>query len=62
MTINQLLKSPISRTMETRRGSGLRRMLCLAALLVFFVAEAWSLDEAFSYDLYVGGVKVKTAP
>ena len=61
MIINQLLPLPISESKETRRGSGLRRMLCLAALLVFFVAEAWSLDEAFSYDLYVGGVKVKTA-
>ena len=59
--INQLLKFPISGSKETRCGSGLRRMLCLAALLVFCVAEAWSLDEAFSYDLYVGGVKVKTA-
>ncbi len=61
MMINQLLKFPISGSKETRCGSGLRRMLCLAALLVFCVAEAWSLDEAFSYDLYVGGVKVKTA-
>ena len=61
MMINQLLKFPISGSKETRCGSGLRRMLCLAALLVFCVAEAWSLDEAFSYDLYVGGVLVKTA-
>ena len=61
MMNNQLLEFPISGSKETRCGSGLRRMLCLAALLVFCVAEAWSLDEAFSYDLYVGGVKVKTA-
>ena len=61
MMINQLLKFPISGSKETRCGSGLRRMLCLAALLVFFVAEAWSAGEAFSYDLWVGGVKVKSS-
>ena len=59
--INQLLKFPISGSKETRCGSGLRRMLCLAALLVFCVAEAWSAGEAFSYDLWVGGVKVKSS-
>ena len=59
--INQLLKFPISGSKETRCGSGLRRVLCLAALLVFFVAEAWSAGEAFSYDLWVGGVKVKSS-
>ena len=61
MMINQLLKFPISGSKETRCGSGLRRMLCLAALLVFCVAEAWSAGEAFSYDLWVGGVKVKSS-
>ena len=61
MMINQLLKFPISGSKETRCGSGLRRMLCLAALLVFCVAEAWSAGEAFSYDLWVGGVKVNSS-
>ena len=61
MMINQLLKFPISGSKGTRCGSGLRRVLCLTAMLVISVAEAWSAGEAFSYDLWVGGVKVKSS-
>ena len=45
----------VSGANETKQVSGLRRMLCLTALLVVFVTGARA------YDLWVGGVQVKSS-
>ena len=59
MTTNNynLPTTPHSRKSGSQRGSGLRRIVCLAALVAFYVAGAW----AENYDLWVGGVRVTSS-
>ena len=52
MIINNLLTiNPYSRKSGSQRGSGLRRIVCLAALLVCFVCKGWSANYTITvYD------------
>ena len=53
MIINYCSKS-YSQCDGTQRVSSLRRLLCLVALLVYFVGQGWAEE----YDLYICGVQV----
>ena len=51
MIINNLLTNPYSRKSGSQRESGLRRIVCLAALLVCFVCKGWSANYTITvYD------------